>query len=147
MPLLVKLAKHVYQKIWTVHLERLQVKQNRSMELFANFRKLAEAVRKQGGQVSFEWPRSATAGWLRPELVSFIQDFELFTTDFDGCDVGLKSRRGHPILKPWRIVTSSGQLAVSLARRRCHHPHDSNMITLKVVRQHAQPFIQNLCAK
>ena len=48
------------------------------------------------------------------------------TVDFDGCSLGLKSKKGNPIMKPWRIVTSSQTLVDKLTPYVCSgdHKHD-----------------------
>ena len=48
------------------------------------------------------------------------------TVDFDGCSLGLKSKKGNPIMKPWRIVTSSQTLVDKLTPYVCSgdHVHD-----------------------
>ena len=46
-------------------------------------------------------------GWKLDVLVKFIERFRFLTVDFDGCSLGLKSKKGNPIKKPWRVVTTS----------------------------------------
>ena len=49
----------------------------------------------------------------------------LVTADFDGCSFGVLAGPSLLALKPWRVVTSSIDLARGLRQRRCSgdHPH------------------------
>ena len=42
-----------------------------SIAMVKSFIYVAEIILQQGGEVSFEWPKSCH-GWLIPELISFI---------------------------------------------------------------------------
>ena len=85
-------------------------------------RRVAEAVRKQGGRIAFEWPRHAT-GWKLPELQQLITDLNLYVCDCDGCAFGLSNSKDEPLLKQWRVITDCGRLARALSDKRCRHPH------------------------
>ena len=93
-----------------------------SLKMLHAFKIVAREVISLGGHVSFEWPRYCT-GWKLQQLKSFISKFGLATVDFDGCAVGLKSRKGNYIKKPWRIVTTSDSLIQSLRVKRCSGQH------------------------
>ena len=80
------------------------------MRLFSDFVRVATEIRKGGGDVSFEWPKGSV-GWAQPQVSRFINDFDLTEALCDGCAFGLKDAGGHPILKPWRIATTSRPLA------------------------------------
>ena len=86
---------------------------------------MAKEVIANGGDVSFEWPRFCT-GWKLDVITKFIERFKLLTVDFDGCSLGLKSKKGNPIKKPWRIVTTSQKLVDQLRPCVCanNHRHD-----------------------
>ena len=64
--------------------------------------------------------------------MKFIDRFKLQTVDFNGCSLGRKSKKGNPIKKPWRIVTTSSSLVAKLSPFVCcnsrsdckHHVHD-----------------------
>ena len=43
--------------------------------------------------------------------------------DVDGCSVGVVSKAGEPILKPWRIAVSSPHMRVALQGLRCQGGH------------------------
>ena len=102
------------------YLRKLQAKRKESLRLFANFVRVAEVVREGGGHVTFEWPRNAT-GWGQRAVSNFISDFDLHEALFDGCAFGMCSKGGDPVLKPWRVVTTSHELARELNQCRCTH--------------------------
>lgn len=100
-----------------------QVKE--SKRLFQSFTKRAERVLNHGGTVTFEWPRPCT-GWKRPDVVAFFDEHPQFVrVDFDGCAVGLTSRDGLPIKKPWRLMSTSQRIVDAFQDKRCkcQHPH------------------------
>ena len=84
----------------------------------------AKEIIALGGDVSFERPRFCT-GWKLDVLIKFIERFKLLTVDFDGCSLGVKSKKGNPIKKPWRSVTTSQKLVDTLSPCVCikndHH--------------------------
>ena len=54
-----------------------------------------------------------------------MKDLNLAVVDFDGCVVGVRSLdKGQPILKPWRVATSSGELLKGFVGLRCNRQHD-----------------------
>ena len=53
-----------------------------------------------------------------------IEEFDLAEAICDGCAFGMTGGDGHPVLKPWRIVTTSKLLAEDLNKCRCRHPKD-----------------------
>ena len=99
---------------------KLHKERTKSWKLLRGFIKVAEKVLHNGGQVSFEWPWLCV-GWLLPELQKFIQTWSLYTVSFDGCAVGVKSSKGKPIKKLWRIITSSPRLYQTFQDKRCKH--------------------------
>ena len=102
--------------------KKLAKARQQSLKMLHAFKIVAREVISLGGHVSFEWPRYCT-GWKLQQLKSFISKFGLATVDFDGCAVGLKSRKGNYIKKPWRIVTTSDSLIQSLRVKRCSGQH------------------------
>ena len=103
--------------------KRLKAARKKSMKILKNYIRCAEQVLLDGGHVCFEWPRGCS-GWSIPELVKFIKKHDLFVAEPDGCAFGLKDNEGNPHYKPWRIVTSSYQLARNLDAYKCSHPPD-----------------------
>jgi hypothetical protein len=102
------------------YLQKLQARRRASLRLFASFRRVAEVVRENGGDVTFEWPKDSL-GWAQGPVSRFIADFDLSEALCDGCAFGMKDGNGHPILKPWRIVTTSRLLAQNMSKCRCTH--------------------------
>ena len=80
-----------------------------------------------GGDVAKEWPRWCQ-GWKEcEELDQFVEQYQLYTADFDGCCVGVKDHKDQPILKPWRVITSHKGLAESLTQLRCKDIHGNKL--------------------
>ena len=108
------------------YMKRLALQLRESKRLFKSFSKRAELVLKLGGTVSFEWPRPST-GWKRPDVVAFFNSHpEFMEVDFDGCAVGLRSKKGVPIKKPWRVRTTSQRVVDVFKDKKCscEQPHE-----------------------
>eukprot|EP00972_Heterocapsa_arctica_P083368 12285099-Heterocapsa_arctica.AAC.1 len=73
------------------------------MDFIVTFIRLAKAVLAKGGSVSFEWPRYCD-GWRQPGVIKMVTGLKLTFVDIDGCSVGVKSKEGVPIYKPWRFA-------------------------------------------
>ena len=102
----------------------LDKQRQESRVLFSRFIAIADLVMTLGGHVSFEWPRHC-AGWMLPELQSFIRRWDLYAVKVDGCAAGMISSDGYPIRKPWLFVTSNSQQALALQAFKCtHHPRE-----------------------
>ena len=54
-------------------------------------------------------------------MVALIEQFALIDALCDGCAFGLVSKDNLPLLKAWRIVTSSKRLATNLSAYRCRN--------------------------
>ena len=52
-----------------------------------------------------------------------LTDLKLIPVDVDGSRVGVKTKSGEPILKPWRIAVSSPHLEHALQGLRCEGGH------------------------
>ena len=52
-----------------------------------------------------------------------LEELKLDPVDFDGCAVGVQSKAGEPILKPWRIAVSSPLMRQALDGLRCQGGH------------------------
>ena len=94
-----------------------------SLSMLHDFIEISDLAVSLGGEVSFEWPNNASA-WINPGLVAFIHRHDLFSVRVDGCAVGKTDSNGHPQLKPWRFLTSSERVAISLGKLRCTHDKD-----------------------
>ena len=94
-----------------------------SLEYVSTFCRLARAAISRGGSASFEWPRHCE-GWKTQAVMDMIETLGLTQVDVDGCSVGVKSKKGEPILKPWRFAVSSVHLQHALSGLRCDKTHD-----------------------
>ena len=77
----------------------------------------------RGGSVSSEWPRYCE-GWKEEVVLDMMRDLGLEPIDVDGCAVGVRSKSGEPILKPWRIAVSSQHMKRALDGLRCQGGHE-----------------------
>ena len=90
-----------------------------SKRLFSSFTKRAERVLNHNGTVTFEGPRPCS-GWKRPDVVSFFEKHPQFMcVDLEGCAVGLTTRGGLPLKKPWRLMTTSQRIKDAFQDKRC----------------------------
>jgi len=83
---------------------------------------LARKVRQNGGYVAMEWPRFCS-GWARGEVRKLLRDMTLTKANFHGCAVGLESKTGKPLLKPWTVATDSPELEEALNGAQCTRDH------------------------
>ena len=65
----------------------LEARRQKSRVPIRKICKLARAVTRRGGRVSFEWPRFCMC-WSDQELQKLIWDLDMVVVDFDGCQVG-----------------------------------------------------------
>ena len=93
-----------------------------SLDYVRTFGRLGRAVIARGGSVSFEWPRHCE-GWKDETVKAMLEDLKLDPVDVDGCAVGVQSKTGEPILKPWRIAVSSPLMRKALDGLRCQGGH------------------------
>ena len=98
------------------------------VRLHANFMKIAWEVVSHGGKIGFEWP-TGNALWKEPCVTQMVKTFDLQVVKFNGCQVGLRSRKGIPILKPWTIKSNCKSILAQFHDRICGrdgaHDHDS----------------------
>ena len=117
----------------------LQVKE--SKRLFAEFAANAELVLARNGTVTFEWPKGCES-WQRSDVKQFFDDHpEFMSVEFDGCAVGVKSTRGRPIKKRWRLMTTSKAIVKLFSSFQCpHKPHEhDHAVGPKLPEQHFIP--------
>ena len=86
------------------------------------FIRIAKVAIRNGGSVSFEWPKTAL-GWAIAELIEFISEFGMVEVIVDGCACGVVNALGEPVLKQWRFIVSPNapRLIASLQQVRCQH--------------------------
>ena len=99
----------------------LRRQKSQSKKLFASFADRAELVLSRGGTVTFEWPRY-NDGWEREDVKTFFANHpEFVEVLFDGCAVGMKSKDGKPIRKPWKLMTTSLRIKAFFENMKCSH--------------------------
>ena len=90
-----------------------------------------------GGDIAWEWPRD-NGGWNLPRVRELWDELRskdrLFVAKIDGCSYGLKSSRGNPIKKPWKVNTTLAPLAIGLERRCPGHEHHDECLGGKEAR-------------
>ena len=103
---------------------RKKLKQDRELSrlMVVNFAICAKACVTAGGNVSFEWPKGAT-GWTLKELTDMERELNMSHVLFDGCALGVKSKSGEYIKKPWCISTTSKELVEALSPYVCTADH------------------------
>ena len=56
--------------------------------------------------------------------MSMVFELKLEPVEIDGCAVGVRSKSGDPILKPWRIAASFQHMKQALEGLRCQRSHE-----------------------
>ena len=59
------------------------------------FEKAAKAVRRNGGKICIEWPKSCTY-WHEKAVEALVQELGLKKAEVHGCAVGLDDGKGSP---------------------------------------------------
>ena len=103
--------------------ERILSDRHASLEYVKTFVRLGRATLSRGGSVSFEWPRHCE-GWKEEVVQDMMRDLGLEPIDIDGCAVGVRSKSGEPILKPWGIAVSSQHMNRALDGLLCQGGHE-----------------------
>ena len=86
-----------------------------------------EEVLAAGGDIAWEWPTSAAAGW-RSKAIDKVQQLikrygkSLFYCRLDGCQYGLQWN-GTAVRKRWTVLTTSRDLWLTL-NKRCSEDHE-----------------------
>ena len=102
--------------------KRILAGRQTSLEYVKAFGRLGRAVIARGGSASFEWPRHCE-GWKEVVVQAMLEELKLEPVDVDGCAVGVQSKTGEPILKPWRIAVTSPLMRQALDGLRCQGGH------------------------
>ena len=92
-----------------------------SKRLFAGFAEAAEVILlDEKGDVTFEWPTHCE-GWNRDDVKTFFEKHrdKFKEVRFDGCAVGVKDRKGNPIRKPWKLMTTSQSIVDAFSSCKC----------------------------
>lgn len=107
--------------------QRLAKKRVKSKYLIRRCIRLAEEQIDHGGHVGWEWPWN-NLGWHSHDMKRFMKKLSnlgiLHFSRLDGCQVGVVAHdTGQPMLKPWRIMSTSKEMQLAL-ERRCSHDHE-----------------------
>ena len=86
-----------------------------------------EEVLAFGGDLAWEWPTSATAGWHSKAIAKVVQlvrryQRSLYFCRLDGCQYGLQWQ-GAAVRKRWTVLTTSRDLWLTL-NKRCTEDHE-----------------------
>ena len=104
----------------TAALENARAETIRMVNIFGKFiRQLSRENSK--AEFAFEWPRGA-AGW-REDAVQRLGRYLPHEAILDACAVGFQDSQGVPLLKPWRMVSSTSAPTSPLSRYRCKRDH------------------------
>jgi hypothetical protein len=100
----------------------------RSCELFDQFLKLLQneivcmtLCVLRGGDIIKEWPDTNYQWKIKP-VFTCLGMFNLIPIRFNGCAIGLKTKKGEPIKKPWCLMTTVPQVVDAFHDKRCHCP-------------------------
>ena len=99
-------------------MKRLRYHRLEWKRIWTNFEKVAHECHRQGGTVAIEWPTQCDY-WRESCVKRLIEDLKLDKVQIDGCAVGLKSKEGLPIRKPWTIATNHDTLWKVLNGHKC----------------------------
>ena len=111
---------HLYGPEFEKKLARQRVE---NLLMVKNFWELAKFVREDPeSYLAYEWPAHCR-GWENPTVQKIMTDLGLTPIMVDGCQLGVTSKDGIPILKPWQIRTNSPGLIKALEGRRCKREH------------------------
>ena len=108
-------------------IKQLKQKQRRSRKIIGHAVILALEQLERGGEIIWEWPVGNQA-WNLHEVRRLLGVMEekgrRYRTRLDGCQVGVVTPdTGEPMLKPWRIETTSPHMHQVLSRR-CTGNHE-----------------------
>ena len=104
------------------YLKRLQ---EESVQMIRGYFVVAEAVIKNGGHASYEWP-AFCGGWELEELKAFFKQHSFLPYRVDGCAVELQGKNGKPIKKPWLIMSTNVSIGKVFEGRLCNCPPGSH---------------------
>ena len=87
--------------------------------IWASAEKVMEKATQNSCVICLEWPKNCDY-WKRKEVLRTIEKLGLESTTFHGCMYGLvsqmRSTKGYPINKPWRLATNRRRMMRNLDR-------------------------------
>ena len=103
------------------HRERMEAHDRLFTKLHRNLMILAKKVHEEtvNGEIVFEWP-STNDWWGRKEIQQMMTYFNMKMVDFSGCRVGATSKSGRLTKKPWRLITTSGDMIFEFSDLICN---------------------------
>ena len=93
-----------------------------SLDYVRTVGRLGRAVIARGGSMSFEWPRHCEK-WKDETVKLMLEDLKLDPVDVDGCAIGVQSKTGEPILKPWQTAVNYPLVRKAQDGLRCQGTH------------------------
>ena len=68
-------------------------------------------------KIAFEWPQFNDL-WKNKQVKSWLASAKLQEVCFNGCMVGVVSKRGKPISKPWKVVTNCDEIVEAFSKKK-----------------------------
>jgi hypothetical protein len=103
--------------------EKLLRQRVENLLMVKNFFEVAKLVQEDPrSKVAYEWPAHCR-GWENPTVERIMKSLNLQELRIDGCQLGVQTPDGKPILKPWKIMTDSEGLRQALWDKRCPRDH------------------------
>lgn len=105
--------------------KKLRKARKRTMNMLELAIPFLEQVIENNGRSGVEWPRSNDL-WETQTWINFMTRYNLKYVHFDGCALGLKSRRQKFLKKPWCIATNDLRLLQYFGQYTCagNHEHE-----------------------
>ena len=75
----------------------------------------------RGGDIIKEWPDTNYQWKIKP-VFTCLGMFNLIPIRFNGCAIGLQTKKGEPIKKPWCLMTTVPQMVDAFHDKRCQCP-------------------------
>ena len=123
--------QHLNQKTES-QVRNLRKKIRQSKKLAKAGRRLLGEQINRGGDYAWEWPFPNDA-WFFKDVREMFENLKTLNKShcarLDGCQVGVVAKdTGKPMLKPWKIMSSSETMSKALSLRCCKdHEHDECM--------------------
>ena len=100
---------------------KLMAERDQTLIFIEHYKRLALKVKAKFGRSSWEWP-DGIEGWNLDQMIELEALLGWDSVKFYGCTVGLVSKFGIPIRKPWKIKTDCPHLIQAFSNLVCNHP-------------------------